>query len=406
MNAICLVIDRLHHGYLGAYGNGWIETPSIDRLACEAFTFDQMQIETPDLGLGMRALWQGVHPRSNPTSLPPSLADRLKAADVITSLITDSETIAGDPLAETFGELVELPSPEKLLTADSADETHLAGCFSRLLDLLDTQEGPFLVWNHLSGMNAGWDAPYDFRARYMEEGDPEPGQFVEPPHFELNEGFDPDLLLNVSQAYAGQVTLLDLCVGAMLEYLEESGLAENTMLFLLSARGLALGEHRHVGLEKNSLFGELTHVPAMVRLPDGTGAAGRTQALATPRDLHATLLDWFGLETNQSPATGSQNLLPLIRGEAETVRDRLLVVGTNRRRPFEPRRYLRQNREGTNLYVKPDDRWEINDVIDRCSEEVRRLRAVSDEYLDAVENENQNGNELTPLDPILIEGPE
>ena len=27
MNAICLVVDRLHAGYLGAYGNAWIDTP-------------------------------------------------------------------------------------------------------------------------------------------------------------------------------------------------------------------------------------------------------------------------------------------------------------------------------------------------------------------------------------------
>jgi arylsulfatase A-like enzyme len=39
VNAICLVVDRLHTGFLGAYGNTWIETPVFDRLAAESFHF-------------------------------------------------------------------------------------------------------------------------------------------------------------------------------------------------------------------------------------------------------------------------------------------------------------------------------------------------------------------------------
>ena len=41
MNAICLVIDRLHAGYVGAYGNTWIETPAMNRLASQSFLLDQ-----------------------------------------------------------------------------------------------------------------------------------------------------------------------------------------------------------------------------------------------------------------------------------------------------------------------------------------------------------------------------
>ena len=37
MNAICLVIDRLHCGYLGCYGNAWVGMPGIVRLAAESF---------------------------------------------------------------------------------------------------------------------------------------------------------------------------------------------------------------------------------------------------------------------------------------------------------------------------------------------------------------------------------
>ena len=61
MNAICLVIDRLHRGFLGAYGNTWIETPAIDRLAAESFVFDQALVDTPHLAALYRSYWQGWH---------------------------------------------------------------------------------------------------------------------------------------------------------------------------------------------------------------------------------------------------------------------------------------------------------------------------------------------------------
>ena len=40
MNAIVLVLDSLHLGYLGCYGNQWISTPNLDRLAARGVVFD------------------------------------------------------------------------------------------------------------------------------------------------------------------------------------------------------------------------------------------------------------------------------------------------------------------------------------------------------------------------------
>src|SRR5450631_2456953 len=40
MNVIVVVCNGLHLGFLGAYGNGWIETPHLDRLAAEGVVFD------------------------------------------------------------------------------------------------------------------------------------------------------------------------------------------------------------------------------------------------------------------------------------------------------------------------------------------------------------------------------
>jgi arylsulfatase A-like enzyme len=49
MNAVCMIIDRLHAGYVGAYGNAWIETPALDRLASRSVVFDRALIDSPQL---------------------------------------------------------------------------------------------------------------------------------------------------------------------------------------------------------------------------------------------------------------------------------------------------------------------------------------------------------------------
>src|SRR5262245_10609909 len=60
-NAICLVIDGLHAGYLGAYGNTWLATPHWDRLACEAVVFDSAFVDTPQVERLYRSYWLGLH---------------------------------------------------------------------------------------------------------------------------------------------------------------------------------------------------------------------------------------------------------------------------------------------------------------------------------------------------------
>ena len=48
MKTLILKPLGLHLGYLGCYGNDWIATPNLDRIAAEGATFDRHFIETPD----------------------------------------------------------------------------------------------------------------------------------------------------------------------------------------------------------------------------------------------------------------------------------------------------------------------------------------------------------------------
>jgi arylsulfatase A-like enzyme len=128
------------------------------------------------------------------------------------------------------------------------------------------------------------------------------------------------------------------------------------------------------------LFGETLHVPWLIRLPSGVGATQRSAALAGPCDMAATLIDWLGI-----PAAGgnpiSKSLLPLLRDEAQAVHDRLCMVIDGERAIRTPGWFLRMPEDALpELYVKPDDRWEMNEVANRCEPVVEELVAAWDQF--------------------------
>jgi len=402
MNAIVMVIDRLHVGYLGAYGNTWIQTPAIDRLAAEGFVFDQAFVESPDLERFYAACWLGRHamswPRSSDaaSSLPALLATR----SVPAILLTDDDRVAKAAEAASFHEVVRLDLPDGHGSAESVEQTRLARCFAAAVEFVECARGPYLLWCHFRGLSAPWDAPRAFCLAYRDEGDPDPPEGTSVPNRVLPPDYDPDELLGVSQAYAGQVSALDACVEVFRESLRGLPAGHETMAMLASARGFPLGEHRRVGVCDECLYSELVHIPLIVWFSGGLAAADRSQAIVHTSDLWRTAIDWFDIQPSSS--SPGQTLLPVIRGDRETVRDRAVISGRDRERAIvTPAWYLRAA-ASAELYLRPDDRWEANDVADRCPQVVEGLLEVLSQDEQAIQNSQISSPQ--PLDPLLSSG--
>ena len=77
-----------------------------------------------------------------------------------------------------------------------------------------------------------------------------------------------------TRAWARWATFSTVCPGS-----------DETLLTLTSSRGFPLGEHGRVGPCDGALFGELVHVPWMIRLPDAAGAALRSRTGRAGRPL-------------------------------------------------------------------------------------------------------------------------
>ena len=400
MNAICLAVDRLHAGYLGAYGNAWIDTPALDRLASQSFLFDQALVDSPQLEQLYRSYWQGWHALCPPAPRSSLLA-LLRDAGVTTVLLTDEPQVARHPLSVDFDELIEIDPPWQPQAAQDIEQTHLARCFVQIINWLEAAQGPFLLWCHLSSLGTTWDAPFEYREAYWEEGDPQPPAAADVPDLILPADYDPDDLLGIAQSYAGQISLLDTCVGAFLEFFDGLPAARETLLTLTSTRGFPMGEHRRAGPCDGALFAELVHVPWMMRFPNQIGAAARSPALVEPADLWATLLDWWQVDAvPASPTAGS--VMPLVRQQSAAIRDRLCVRGVGTERAIRtPAWYLRLAAE-PELYAKPSDRWETNNVATRCQEVAECLQ----DALMQCELVLPTGrfSDLPPLSDLLLNG--
>jgi hypothetical protein len=404
MNAICLVIDRLHSGYLGAYGNGWIETPAFDRLAAESFLFDNLLIDTPELETLYRSYWQGWHALSAPPPQDrPALAAILREAGVHTALLTDDRTVREHPLAVDFDDVIQVDPPWQFQMAAEGhfEQTHLARCFVQIIDSMQAAPQPYLLWCHLASLGLTWDAPPEFRRGYWQENDPEPSLSADVPDRLLPDDHDPDEVLVASQAYAGQVSLWDTCLGGLWEALREHPTGRETLLLLTSPRGFPLGEHRRIGPCDEALYSELVQVPLAIRFPDGLEATARSQALVEPADLRATLLDYWRIADSLS-SPSSASLMPIIREEVRAVRDRLVIVGRDGERAIRTPAWHLRAAEVSELYVKPDDRWEVNNVTSRCQEVVECLQ----DTLMQSEQTLRSGriSDLPPLSEALAQG--
>ena len=241
-NAIVLVVDRLGAGYAGPYGNTWIDTPELNGLASRGWLGEFALLDTPRVDRLYRSYWTGRHAACpDPAGDRPfSLVSALGEAGVRCSLLTDEPGVAFHDLARPFPEHRLIDPPEATGAAADASRTQMAELFGAAIDWIARPHEPFLLWMHARGMNGPWDAPAEFRHRFVDEEDPPPPAFVDVPNEPFAAGSDPDRLLGLASAYAGQVALLDSCLGALLDAFDQSPLAENTLLLLTSSRGFPL----------------------------------------------------------------------------------------------------------------------------------------------------------------------
>ena len=400
-SGIVLVVDRLGAGYLGPYGNTWIETPHFNRLGAESMLFEFVLADSPRLPTLYRSYWTGAHAMAEAPGTG-GVPDLLASTAIHTVLVTDDTEVSEMDGAECFDERILVGQEPVARAVQEPGQTQMARLFAAAVDWLEQAPQPFLLWIHSRGMAGPWDAPSEFRNRFADEDDPLPPAEVEPPVRRLQTGYDPDEVLGWQHAYAGQITVLDLCLGVLLDAVKSSAGRDDTLLMVTSPRGYPLGEHGRIGTRDELLYGELLHVPWFVRFPGGAAATVRCPQLVQPPDMFASVLDWLGMEM-EGTGTWGTSVLRAADGELGAVRDRAAACADGCRALRTPAWFLLRHPDSRReLFAKPDDRWEANEVADRCQETVEELDRLLDEFQHAVQAADPA--RLTPLSETLLRG--
>jgi arylsulfatase A-like enzyme len=442
MKAIVIVAEGLPCGYLGCYGNEWIQTPNLDRLAAEGVVFDQHVADRPDPA-GARHAWRTgcyrfpVPDRTDafPAPSPDDLIGWFAGHGVATALVLDeSRLVSGDFVTGW----------PQVFRADAAADDPVGSLEQVLqrtgeaLDQLGSHEH-WLLWLDLATLLAPWEIPEEYQYLYFNEEDAEeeaPEKEEEEEELEakgplrpwtgpLPENLDPEdttTFRRLQGSFAGVVTFLDEGLGLLRDELAARQLLDDVALVVTSGYGLALGEHGVAAAAVPWLHEERTHLPLLIRLPKAAEAGRRVFAMTQSVDLPPTLLALFGLP---GPMVHGGNLLPLCRGEAEAVRAYAcsgLRTGESIEWALRTPQWafllpifqgVEDAPRPAQLYVKPDDRWEVNNLYQHHPELTQHLEETLRGFVEAtrrpgplqapelrdIETENQEAaltNEDTP----------
>jgi len=112
--------------------------------------------------------------------------------------------------------------------------------------------------------------------------------------------------------YAETLLSLDESVGRVLDYLEENGLAENTLVVYMGDNGFMFGEHGLI--DKRAAYEESMRVPMLAYAPGYVEAGSAVDAMVLNTDIAPTMLSLAGIEIPQE--IDGRSFLPLLAGES------------------------------------------------------------------------------------------
>jgi arylsulfatase A-like enzyme len=124
-------------------------------------------------------------------------------------------------------------------------------------------------------------------------------------------GFDPSRMTQaeldlVKSYYYGMITLADKYLGTVLDHLDQSGLANNTIVAFLADHGEMLGDHGLM-LKGGYMYDQVLHTPLILAGP-GVPRGKTIDALVEAADLAPTLGELMGFRT---PYAQGKSLVPL-----------------------------------------------------------------------------------------------
>ena len=409
-NIVLLFADDQRTDTISAWGNPAIDTPNLDRLTREGFSFRRAYCLGSPHGavcVPSRAMlhtgraYFGMNLSSFDGA--PTLGEELGAAGY-TTFATGKWHNGNEPLLRSFAQgralylngmgdhhalsVVDLEAGE--FVAERVSAQHSSELFAdAAVGFLESYDGeePFFLYASFTAPHDPRDPPQEYRDKYYARHVPLPANFA-PQHGFQNGSLTvrdeklagwprtAEVVRDQLAEYYGLVDHLDAQVGRILTALEARGDAGETLVVYAADHGLAMGSHGLLG--KQSVYEHSLRAPLIVRGP-GLPAGGASTALVYLHDLFPTLLRAAGVAPPGE--LDAHDLAPLWRGERGAVRESLfLSMGKAQRGVTDGRwKLIRYPRvDHTQLFDLASDPHEMVDLASR-PDQGQRIAALRGE---------------------------
>lgn len=356
-NVLFIVSDDLNND-MHCYGNPFVKTPNLDRLAARGVRFDRAYNQYPLCSPSRTSFMTGLRPDVTKvadlatffrTNLPDAvtLPQLFKnngyysgrvgkiyhmgvPGDIGTNGLDDSlswserrnpkgKDKADEKLVTNLTPPRSLGSALAYLIADGTDEEQTDGMVAtEAIDMITKhKDQPFFMAVGFFRPHCPYIAPKKYFDLYPQDdvplpeeraddwdSKPEIAKFTIP----LNWGLNKDQRREALRAYYASITFMDAQVGRILDELDRLKLTDHTIIVFLSDHGYNVSQHGQ--WMKQSLFEHAARTPLLMAVPGLTKGAstGRTVELL---DIYPTLAEACGLRPPEN--LQGQSLLPLLK---------------------------------------------------------------------------------------------
>ncbi len=353
-NMIFIMADDHAAHAMGCYGSYRNTTPNLDRIAAEGMRLDNCFCTNSIFTPSRAAILTGMYPHANGVitfNAPPSnhvtFPQMLRNSGYHTAMIGKWH-LGCEPTG--FDHWNVLPRQGRYHDPkfiDNGVETRIEGYVTDIitdltLDALQNRprDRPFCVLSHHKAPHDMWESDDKHAAMFADADIPEPTTLFDdyasratavrqstqtigatrPGHtlYEAETGHIEDSVARrkaqyqeYMKRYLRCVASIDDNVGRILDYLDENGLADNTIIIYTSDQGFFLGEHGWY--DKRFMYEESLRMPFVARFPGGIQPGISDDHIILNTDFAATLLDYAGLKP--APGMQGQSFRGILAGE-------------------------------------------------------------------------------------------
>lgn len=340
-NVLVIYTDQQRYNTIRSLGNDEVITPNLDRLVNSGTAFTNSFVSAPvcmpsrwSLHSGMYTSSHGAYsnhhaPKEKPvTSLPAEL----KKNGYLTALVGKNHSYLTKQQMDVYdGGVGFKKKPKDGRSAVEAmpwsvedDPMHyLTNKTMEVLEQSKEDGKPAFIWLSYLYPHTPYMCPEPYFSMYdtikiskpvLEKGGlAKAGKPFRQQFHQINTNaffsYDEETTMRMKRNYYGMVTMIDAEIGLLLDYLDENGLRDNTIIVFTSDHGDYMGDH---GLytKSPSMYDCLTRVPLIFNAPGRVKENQISDELVSNIDIMPTILEMLNLEIpEQVQGTTFNNVL-------------------------------------------------------------------------------------------------